>query len=436
MYPNLYYAFKDLFGVSHALFKLFQTFGFFVAIAFLAGAYVLTIELRRREKLGLLKGITGNTVRKRGNWNTGLITNVVVAFVLGYKIIGVFVLVNNDMSSEQVRELLLSFQGSLVGGLVCAAAVGIYKFIKKPKDPEELKAKEWKEQVTIMPHQRVPDFTVLAAVAGLVGAKIFHNLENWNDFVADPWGSLFSASGLTFYGGLILAAIVIIYYAKKRSISVRHLIDSAAPALMLAYGIGRMGCQFSGDGDWGIINSSYAPDSVGVVQKISPEQFQAKLHEHADFYERQFGSLDQVHHKAFEKPASLGFLPDWFFAYGYPNNVIKEGVPMANCNTEYCRVLPIAVYPTALYEIIACLFLFGVLWGIRKRVTIPGVIFGIYLIFNGLERFFIEKIRVNTKYDIWGFHPTQAEIISTLMVLGGVVLIWYCRKLNLKTASR
>jgi prolipoprotein diacylglyceryltransferase len=47
---------------------------------------------------------------------------------------------------------------------------------------------------------------------------------------------------------------------------------------------------------------------------------------------------------------------------------------------------------------------------------------------NGVERFFIEKIRVNTKYDIWGFHPTQAEIISSLLVIGGAVLIWYSRK--------
>jgi prolipoprotein diacylglyceryltransferase len=47
---------------------------------------------------------------------------------------------------------------------------------------------------------------------------------------------------------------------------------------------------------------------------------------------------------------------------------------------------------------------------------------------NGVERFFVEKIRVNTKYDIFGFHPTQAEIISTLLVIGGAVLIWYSRK--------
>jgi len=235
----------------------------------------------------------------------------------------------------------------------------------------------------VMPHQRVPDFTVMAAIAGLIGAKIFHNLENWNDFVQDPIGSLVSFSGLTFYGGLIVAAIVIIRYANKKQINTFHLIDSAAPALMLAYGVGRMGCHFSGDGDWGIVNTH---------------------------------------------PNPFSWLPDWAWSFNYAHNVVNEGIPIPGCDGRYCHMLQPPVYPTPLYEIIACLLLFLVLWSIRKKITVPGVIFGIYLILNGIERFFIEKIRVNTRYSIFGFHPTQAEIISTLMVIGGALLIWYSRR--------
>ena len=55
----------------------------------------------------------------------------------------------------------------------------------------------------------------------------------------------------------------------------------------------------------------------------------------------------------------------------------------------------------------------------RKKIKAPGALFGLYLIFNGLERFMIEKIRVNTTYDIFGFHPTQAELISTMLMLIG-----------------
>jgi prolipoprotein diacylglyceryltransferase len=44
------------------------------------------------------------------------------------------------------------------------------------------------------------------------------------------------------------------------------------------------------------------------------------------------------------------------------------------------------------------------------------------MIFNGAERFFIEKIRVNNTYDIFGFHPTQAELISTALIIGGILM--------------
>ncbi len=54
--------------------------------------------------------------------------------------------------------------------------------------------------------------------------------------------------------------------------------------------------------------------------------------------------------------------------------------------------------------------------------------FAIYLILNGVERFFIEKIRVNTTYSIFGFHPTQAEIISSLLVVSGIILFWLSSK--------
>ncbi|HMH32877.1 MAG TPA: prolipoprotein diacylglyceryl transferase family protein, partial [Puia sp.] len=64
----------------------------------------------------------------------------------------------------------------------------------------------------------------------------------------------------------------------------------------------------------------------------------------------------------------------------------------------------------------------------RKRFAIPGALFAFYMILNGIERFFIEKIRVNSKYNILGFHPTQAEIISLLMVISGIGLWLYLRK--------
>jgi prolipoprotein diacylglyceryltransferase len=423
MYPNLFYAFKDLFGVEIPLFKLFQTFGFFVAVAFLAGAYVLTSELKRREQLGWLKGVSEKIIVGKPVNFTEVLIHGLLGFLGGFKILGLAL--DWSEASQDLQSYIMSGKGNILGGIVLGALLAYLKYASAKK---EVLPKPQEKTMVIMPHQRVPDIIVMAAVAGLLGAKIFHNLENWGEFVQDPIGALLSFSGLTFYGGLILAAIVIIRYAGKKGINVLQLVDSAAPTLMLAYGIGRMGCHFSGDGDWGIYNSSYITDATGHVQLTDPAKFQDAIKASEQFFVRQYTSLEHIPHAPFAKPGALSFLPDWLFAYGYPHNVINEGVQMAGCTGKYCNVLPVAVYPTALYEIIACLLLFVVLWNLRKRITIPGVIFGIYLIMNGVERFFIEKIRVNTKYDIWGFHPTQAEIISSLLVIGGAVLIWYSRK--------
>ena len=114
-------------------------------------------------------------------------------------------------------------------------------------------------------------------------------------------------------------------------------------------------------------------------------------------------------------------------AYNFPHNVINEGVPIAGCEGQYCSQLPVPVFPTAFYETVAGLLLFAFLWGIRKRITIPGVLFSVYLMVNGMERFLIEKIRVNNKYSILGFHPTQAEIISFSLFLVGLLLFIYLR---------
>ena len=68
------------------------------------------------------------------------------------------------------------------------------------------------------------------------------------------------------------------------------------------------------------------------------------------------------------------------------------------------------VFPTSFYETIICSLLFLFLWAIRKKVRIPGILFAIYLMINGLERFTIEKIRVNIQYHIFGLNPSQAEV--------------------------
>src|SRR5213075_387222 len=150
------------------------------------------------------------------------------------------------------------------------------------------------------------------------------------------------------------------------------------------------------------------------------------LLEHGNFFLSQFGKYDVVPHATFAKPSFLQFLPNWVFAYNYPLNV-NDG-----CVGKYCNQLPIPVFPTPFYETMICLILFLILWLLRKKLRVTGTLFAVYLALNGLERFFIEKIRVNNRMNFFGFHPTQAEVISSLLIICGIV-IWVVLKRRSKS---
>ncbi len=234
---------------------------------------------------------------------------------------------------------------------------------KQPTGKKDRKAKKGQLE-TVQSSEFVGTLTVIAAVMGIAGAKLFHILENLGDFFADPMGMIFSRGGLTFYGGLIVAGVSIAYYARSRGVSARLLADAIAPGLMIAYGIGRIGCHLSGDGDWGI--QSYLS----------------------------------------EKP---GWIPAWLWSETYPNNILGQTLPGDG------------VYPTPIYELAMALLLFGILWALRKHPRQFGWLFSVYLIFNGVERFLIEQIRVNVTFPLFGRDTTQAELISAVLVLAGIL---------------
>lgn len=436
MYPNLYFVFKDWFGWEINAFKIFYTFGIFVAIAFIVSAYILTKELKRKEKQGLLLPREETITTGKPASLPELLINGLVGLLFGYKLIGAFMASRH--SGIDLQQYIFSSEGSWLGGLIIAAALIYLKY--KEKDKQKLPKPE-KRSIRIWPHDRVGDIVIFALIFGIIGAKIFDNLENWDRFIADPIANLIAPSGLTFYGGLIFATIAILIYARKKGIGLLHLIDAAAPVLMIAYAIGRMGCQTAGDGDWGIFNSAYISDVPGHVTPATPNEFQQKLHQYSTYFlagtvtdpnglttmvtDRIETSLDKVPHKSFRGP---NWLPSWMFAFTFPHNVNEDGILLPDCNGKYCRALPLPVFPTSLYEIVACFILFFILWAIRKRIRIPGVLFCIYLIMNGIERFLIETIRVNTTYTIFGIHPTQAELISAALVITGIIGILYFTK--------
>ena len=163
--------------------------------------------------------------------------------------------------------------------------------------------------------------------------------------------------------GVILGAAAGIVYTRKSKLPVAAMCDAVAPCLMLGYAIGRLGCQISGDGDWGMAaNLALKPDA----------------------------------------------LPLWLWAQTYDGNI--AGVVIA----------PPGVYPTPIYESAMAVVCFLILQALRRHAFRPGWLFACYLVLAGLERLLIEQIRVNPTFEIAGFVATQSEFISALFVLLGL----------------
>ena len=163
-------------------------------------------------------------------------------------------------------------------------------------------------------------------------------------------------------------------------IKVLDMCDATAPSLMIGYGVGRIGCQLSGDGDW------------GIVAGPKPDWF---------------------------------ILPDWLWSQTYPRNVAEEGIKMAECAGKYCMELSQGVFPTPIYETFFAFVIFGILWSLRKKLVISGQLFFLYCMLNGIERFFIEKIRVNDTFDFGAFKASQAEIIAFILFLTGALGFYF-----------
>jgi phosphatidylglycerol---prolipoprotein diacylglyceryl transferase len=188
-----------------------------------------------------------------------------------------------------------------------------------------------------------------ALVGGLVGSRVDFLIQNWDDVSGDLLGNVFSGSGLVWFGGVVGGAIGVVLWARWRGWLGLEMLDTCSVPLAIGYAIGRVGCQLSGDGDYG---------------------------------------------EASDLP----------WAMAYPEGTVAT--------TD-------EVHPTPVYETLTMGLVAVVLWRLRDRFA-PGVLFGLYLIVAGAERFLIEFIRRN---DAVAAGLTLAQLVSIAMVAGGAALL-------------
>jgi phosphatidylglycerol:prolipoprotein diacylglycerol transferase len=213
------------------------------------------------------------------------------------------------------------------------------------------------------------DLVMYAAVGGILGAKLYYMILHWPETAADPMGAILSRSGLVWYGGFIAAAILVAWRVARLKLSVPRIADAAAPALAIAYGVGRIGCFLVGD-DYG--RPSDLPWAIAFPQGAPPSTA---------------GNLRR------------------YFGVGVPDSIPDSTV--------------LSVHPTQLYEVLMAVIMFAILWRLRNRLTRPGLLFATYLALAGVERFIVEIFRA--KDDRFLGPLTVAQTISILLIVGAIL---------------
>ncbi|UOE52308.1 prolipoprotein diacylglyceryl transferase [Mucilaginibacter sp. SMC90] len=349
-----------------------QTLGFFMALAFLFAYIVFTSEFKRYEANGKINAFKRKVIIGKPASAAEMIVNFLPGFLLGFKLFGA--IFNSRLFSANPRAYILSFQGNLTAGVLIGGAFAFWIYRDKKKFTL---AKPETTEYTVHPYQLMGLIVFSVGFFGFIGAKLFDVAEHFERLRYDFLGAIFSANGFAYYGGLIFGALTYLYIGFRHKMKLIHLADIGSPGMMLAYGVGRIGCQMAGDGDWGKVNMHL-------------------------------------------KPGIMGWLPDWMWAFNYPHNAINSGTLIPGCIGNYCNELANPVYPTPFYEAALCIGMFLLMWVFRKRILTAGFMFFLYLVLNGAERFLIEQIRVNPVYHFWGLPFTQAGLIGLLMLLGGL----------------
>lgn len=210
--------------------------------------------------------------------------------------------------------------------------------------------------------QLASTIVMAAAIGGLIGARLLFIVEEWEHFTRAPLSFVFSGSGFSWFGGLLGGALTTAWSLKKYRLPFWEAADMTAPALALAYGLGRIGCFLAGDGTWGTVSD--VPWAMAFPNAVA-------------------GWVDPL-----------------------------TGVPYAP---------GVRVHPTQLYELLQSLIVFAIIWSLRKRNFRPGTVFSLYLILAGAMRFIVEFWRVNP---VVALGLTEYQWISAAVAILGAALLY------------
>jgi phosphatidylglycerol---prolipoprotein diacylglyceryl transferase len=212
-------------------------------------------------------------------------------------------------------------------------------------------------------------FITIPCLAGIVGARLYHVLQSPADLVADPIGQIFSRYGFAWFGGLIGGFAAYLWVARWKRVPLLAALDAGSPAAALGYGIGRIGCLLSGDGDYGVPTS--LPWGMSFPKGLVP-------------------TTDRVH------PTPIyEFLAACVIAW------ILWRLGARATKTKIALRIQSSAKPLP-----------------------NGAVFAAYLVLTGVARFLVEFIRINPHVFLG---MSNAQLASAVSVIAGMLLWWRLR---------
>ena len=256
---------------------------------------------------------------------------------------------------------------------------------------------------------------LIALVAGVVGARLSHVLENIYDYTRSDlsigqnlWNAInIRSGGLTYYGGFLLAFPAVLAYGWYKKVPLRVGMDIVAPCLMIGLGVGRIGCYLNGCCYGAETNAPWA----------------VQFPYHSDAY------IEQVGRGEIRVPREL------LDANGYPRSIEQIEADKTLTPQERAALLNLAnsqhalpVHPAELYSTLTALLIAALLVAYFTLPHAPGRVFALMLMIEGVSRFLLETVRAEPQGTLFGHHIfgplTYSEGVSIPIVLLGVVL-WF-----------